>query len=169
MTPRVPAAPVTFPVANAISDGAAVEACESPGSAIDPHADRAARARLAGGAELGQVSSRGLVIVPEFFPARPPTKLSAPPLTSPVAEEPVIVSWLLATRPPAVLPVARPHISERDGGLDGTGIAADEQPAACRFATFGPSHIAARKRVGNHALTGATPTLICANRGHLTL
>ena len=38
-----------------------------------------------------------------FWPTSPPTKLNVPPLTFPVADEPVIVPRLLPTRPPAKL------------------------------------------------------------------
>ena len=92
------------------------------------------------------------MIVPEFSPASPPTRLSAPPLTSPVAEEPVTVVLVAGDKPAHGAAVARLHISERDGGLDGPGIAADEA-AGLQVRNVQAPHIAARKRVGNHALT----------------
>ena len=162
MTPRVPAAPVTFPVANALVMVPLLRPAKSPGSAIDPHADRAARARLAGGAELGQVSSRGARDRARVLSRK--AAHQAERATADIARRRRACDRILVAgdKTAGGAAVARLHISERDGGLDGTGIAADET-AGLQVRNVGPSHIAARKRVGNHALTGATPTLICAN------
>ena len=137
MTPRVPAAPVTFPVANALVMVPLLRPASPPAVPLTPtltaplaHAWPAAQSWV-------RLAAAAPVIVPKFFPARPPTKLSAPPLTSPVAEEPVIVSWLLATRPPAVLPSpARTFPSATEDWMVPELL--PTRPPACRFATLAP-------------------------------
>ena len=94
-----------------IGDGAAVEACQSAGSAVDPNAHRAAGARWPAAQSWVRLAAAAPVIVPEFFPARPPTKLSAPPLTSPVAEEPVTVCLVAGDKSAGGAAAACLHIS----------------------------------------------------------
>ena len=55
MIPPTPAAPVTFPVANALVMLPLLSPASPPAVPFDPHAHRAAGTRLAGAAELGQV------------------------------------------------------------------------------------------------------------------
>ncbi len=50
-----------------------------------------------------------MIVAPGLWtPTSPPTKLNAPPVTLPVADDSAIVPGLPPTRPPALLPAIRP-------------------------------------------------------------
>ena len=69
-------------------DSAPVDRRQTTGSAVHAHAHGAAGACLAGSGKLEvRFGTAGPMIVPKFSSASPPTRLSAPPRTSPVAPE----------------------------------------------------------------------------------
>src|SRR6266508_6250600 len=103
MPPPVPDAPLTAPVANALVMVPLFTAASPPAVPFAPRLMTpvaqvwpAPQAWFSAGTAVPAIALR-------FSPTSPPTKLNAPPLTVPLAEEAVMVPRLVAARPPATL------------------------------------------------------------------
>ena len=152
MIPPTPAAPVTFPVANALVMVPLLTRRQTTGSAVHAHAHRAAGARLAGGAKLGQVRDGRARDCAKILSGEPADQAERAAADVPGRRRARDHCLIAGDKPTHSAAAACLHISQRNGGLNRAGIAADEA-AGLQVGNIQVAHIAARKRVGNLGLT----------------
>ena len=145
-----------------IGDGAAVDCRKSASDAIHPHAHGAARARLAGRAELGQVWDGCARDRAKVLACEPADQAEGAAADITRRQRACDCPLVAGDEPTHRAAVACLHTAERDRRLDGAGIAADEA-AGLQVRDVRASDIAARERIRNQALAGISLALIATN------